>query len=388
MPTTTARSNKPEDAAMRTISAGILTGVNTIIKGDPGEGKTQKMETASKMSGRYTETLVVSTREPQDFLGYPTANDEEGVMEYYPLRWAVELNKHEKSTAIFDEFSLDADSFKATLQTFAEGRVGDTQFHKGVSCVAIMNPVEVSVGGVDLPAPVSNRFIHVDWQFNEQEWLDNIMTDFEAQPRLPLEEITGVALNDQDTIRGRSYVHSFIQKSRHLLNPGAPRDPEAAANPWPSPRSWTYLANILGCLKKEDEDAIYIAAKGAVGEAAAGPFMTYLRDLDLIDPRKALADPESVDFDGKRIDLVTTLLSSVEAMVLQDADQWWRPAIDLLSVCADSKRRDISVPAAGKILNAKPRGKKVPRAFRDSLMPLLHRSGMVREAADDEEDAA
>lgn len=376
------------NAEMRVIAAGILSGTNIVISGDPGEGKTAKIESACKLSGYHSETLVTSTREPQDFLGYPTANDEEGVMEYYPLRWAVELNKHKKSVAIFDEFSLDADAFKATLQTFAERRVGDLQLGKNVTCLAIMNPVEVSVGGLDMPAPVSNRFIHVDWNFDSNEWLANIMTNFEHQEPVSLEDMTGINPSSRDSIRGRSYVHGFIQKSQHLLNPKAPRDPEKASKPWPSPRSWTYLANILGCLRPDDHEAIYIAACGAVGKAAATSFATYMRDLDLIDPIEAMNSPKSVDFDNERIDIVLTLLSAVEANVISDSLRWWKPALNLLVRCSKSKRRDIAVPAAEKILNHQPKGQKIPAAFRTSLMPLLSRAGMVAEAESEEEDVA
>lgn len=371
---------------MRVIAAGILSGVNILVSGDPGEGKTAKLESASALSGYHTETLVTSTREPQDFLGYPTANEEEGVMEYLPLRWAVELNKHRKSLAIFDEFSLSVDSFRATLQTFAERRVGDVQLKDSVTCLAIMNPVEVSVGGVDLPAAVSNRFLHVNWNFDTDEWLANIMTNFKNQDPISLEEITGLNPSSSDRIRGRAYVHGFIQKSRHLLKPGAPRDPEAASKPWPSPRSWTYLANILGCLRPDDEDAIYAAASGAVGKAAASDFSTYMRELDLIDPVEAMRNPKSVDFDGKRIDIILTLLSSVEANVFADSDQWWKPAMNLLVACAKSKRRDIAVPAAEKILNNQPKGQKIPEAFRTSLLPLLDRAGLVSDDADEKEE--
>lgn len=364
-------------AEMRLIGAGVLSGVNLLIKGDPGEAKTAKIESLAQKWGYYSETVVVSNREPQDFLGYPSPNTEENVMEYLPLRWAHSLNQHEKSLAIFDEFSLGSDCFAATLQVFAERRVGDIQLHGSVSALAIMNPVEVSVSGASLPAPVSNRFVHLDWKFDRREWLDNIVSGFENIETPSIEALLGFIPSHASIVRGRSLVRAFLESAPHHIKPGAPRDPEVAEKPWASPRTWTYLAELLGHLHPDDHEAITLAAQGAVGDGAAAEFVAYLRSHSLYDPYEAMDDPDSVDFTDS-IDLVIALISSVEAITLADPKKYWTKGMGVMTACAASNRKDLALPFSRRILNIRPRDKRMPRAFGEHFGDLLEATGKVK----------
>ena len=362
---------------MRVIYAGILSGTNTLIIGDPGEGKTAKMEATTTKWGYYTDTIVVSNREPQDFIGYPSPNEDDQVMEYLPLRWANRLNDHPKSLAIFDEFSLGSACFAATMQFFAERRIGDIQLHGGVSAVAIMNPVEVSVNGSELPAPMSNRFVHVKWKFDQQEWLDNLVSGFDNIEPPETEAAMGMVADDKSILWGRSIVRAFLSKKTNLLNPGAPRDPLVASKPWPSPRTWTYLSDMLGHIHPEDYDAINLAARGAVGDGAASEFLSYMKSHNLFDPEMAMADPKSVDYTGP-VDIVVALLSGVEAIGLDDPDRW-EDAIGVMSACAESQRTDMALPFSRRLIAARPRGKKIPRSFADKFSDLLDATGRVKK---------
>ena len=362
---------------MRVIFAGVLSTTNILIEGDPGEGKTAKMESTSRKWGYYTDTIVVSNREPQDFLGYPSANTAEQVMEYYPLRWSKELNEHKKSLAIFDEFSLGSDCFPATMQFFAERRIGDIQLHDGVSAIAIMNPVEVSANGAELTAPMSNRFIHVKWKFDQQEWLDNLVSGFDNIEPPDIMETMGMVADDKSILWGRSIVRAFLSQKRDVIRPGAPRDPLAASKPWPSPRTWTFLSDMLGHIHPQDYDAINLAARGAVGEGAASEFLSYMKSHNLFDPEMAMADPKSVDYTGP-VDIIIALLSGVEAIGLDDPDRW-EDAIGVMSACAESQRTDMALPFSRRLIAARPRGKKIPRSFADKFSDLLDSTGKVKK---------
>lgn len=277
-------------------------------------------------------------------------------MEYLPLRWAKRLNDSKKSLAIFDEFSLGSDCFAATMQFFAERRIGDIQLHDGVAAVAIMNPVDVSVNGSELPAPMSNRFIHVKWKFDQQEWLDNIVSGFDNVEAPVIEDMMGMVADDKSIMWGRSIVRAFLSKRPGYIRPGAPRDPVNAAKPWPSPRTWTYLSDMLGHIHREDYDAIGLAVRGSVGEGPAREFMSYLKSNNLLDPEAAMDDPKSVDYTSP-VDIVVALLAGVEAIGLNDADRW-SDAMGVMTACAASQRTDMALPFSRRLLQTIPAGRR------------------------------
>lgn len=118
--------------------------------------------------------------------------EDAGVVKYSTFQWAQNLITAENGLLFLDEFNTAAPStMKGMLRVVQEGWVGDTQLPDTVSIVAAMNPPENAVDAYDLPAPMANRMMHLDWVFDVQAWLDNVGTGFEHIFYPSLSELLG-----------------------------------------------------------------------------------------------------------------------------------------------------------------------------------------------------
>lgn len=365
----------PSSPFMRAFAAGVTSGVPTCIIGEPGQGKTASMEASTKNWGRHVETIIGSNRESTDFLGV-MVDGKDGVG-YAPFSWVKRLNAAKKSMLLLDEFNTSAPTtMKAMLRVVQERYVGDQKLNDGVSIVALMNPVETAVDAYDLPAPMANRMMHLDWVFDRNNWLDNVGTGF-ANTNLPtLESLLGGDPAVRKAIVSGA-VTAFLRARPHLLDPAVPTDPTKAGGAWPSPRSWTNAIEVLSHLDALDEEAAYLVVKGCVGEGAAIEYFEWVAEQDLHDPLEVLDRPDGlVDWANERSDRLFALLQGIAALGLAKPELW-KKAVIVMAACADNSGKgrgkpDAALPGAEKLLNNRPAGVKaidarVQRAFADLL---------------------
>jgi len=198
---------------MRALAAGIAANVPTLMWGGPGEIKTAFTENASKTWGRECKTIVGSTREAPDFLGVMVEN--KGTISYSTFNWVTELNDAAQGLLFLDEFNTAAPStMKGMLRVVQERYVGDVKLNDSVAILAAANPVESAVDAYDLPAPMANRMMYLDWVFPEEFWLENIATDFKnvVYPQLS-------SLLTGDTVTRRANVAGAVT-AYHKHNKG------------------------------------------------------------------------------------------------------------------------------------------------------------------------
>lgn len=140
----------PGSPFQRALAAGVEARVPTAVIGEPGQGKTATMESATSGWGRHIETVIGSNREATDFLGVMI--EDKGAIKYSSFQWVKNLNNAAKGLLLLDEFNTSAPStMKGMLRVVQEGYVGDTKPNDSVSIVALMNPIETAV-------PPPNRF--------------------------------------------------------------------------------------------------------------------------------------------------------------------------------------------------------------------------------------
>jgi MoxR-like ATPase len=360
---------------MRAFAAGVVSGTPTCVIGEPGQGKTASMEAATKNWGRHVETIIGSTRESTDFLGV-MVDGKDGVG-YAPFSWVNRLNAAKKSLLILDEFNTSAPTtMKGMLRMVQERFVGDTKFNDGVSIVALMNPVETAVDAYDLPAPMANRMMHLDWVFDRNNWLENVGTGF-ASANLPsLESMLGSDPEVRKAIVSGA-VTAFLRARPNLLDPAVPTDPTKAGGAWPSPRSWTNAITVLSHLDAFDDEAAFLVVKGCVGEGAAVEYFKWVAEQDLHDPLEVLDRPDGlVDWAHERSDRLFALLNAVASLGVSKPELWKKATI-VMAACADGSgagrgKPDAALPGAQKLLNNRPAGTKsidsrVQSAFADLL---------------------
>lgn len=355
---------------MRAYAAAVKAGVPVVHTGDPGQAKTATIEGCAKAWGRHAETLIGSTRESTDFLGVMVETD--GVVKYSTFQWAQNLITAENGLLFLDEFNTAAPStMKGMLRVVQEGWVGDTQLPDSVSIVAAMNPTETAVDAYDLPAPMANRMMHLDWVFDVQSWLDNVGTGFEHITYPSLDELLGAdAVSRKAAVAGA--VTTYLRSRPNLLTPKPPTDPVKAGGAWASPRSWTNVINVLAQLDRYDEEAAFLVVKGLVGEGYATEYFSWLAAADLYDPAEVIDGTVTVDWKKERADRLFALVQAVATLGLAGDADLWRKATLVLAKCANGGKPDVAFPSAQKLANNMPKGVRgIPQQFADAFMDLF-----------------
>lgn len=352
----------------RALAAAVNAQVPVVIKGEPGQGKTAKISGLGKAWGHHTEVVIGSTRESTDFLGVMIEND--GVVSYSSFQWVENLNAADKGLLFMDEFNTAGPStMKAMLRVVQEGWVGDTKLGDHVAIIAAMNPTETAVDAYDLPAPMANRMLHLDWVFDSAEWIEGVGTGF-AHTSYPSLR----ALLAEDPIARKAAVAgavtTFLRYKPQLLTPEVPTNPSDAGGAWPSPRSWTNAIEVLAQLEAGDDEAALVVLVGLVGGGATTEFMAWSESNDLYNPAEVLEDPSIVDWSDARADRLFSLVNSVTMLGLTMEGSWKKAAM-VLTACAVGGKPDVAMPGAQKLINNQPAGNRMPSAFKAAFMELF-----------------
>lgn len=361
---------------MRAFAACVRATVPAILWGSPGIGKTAKLTAYMEAWNRHLEVVIGSYREASDFLGLPTEGPDGTTTEYLTPGFAQRLNAAESGALFLGELSTAGPSIqKAMLRLLQERYAGEEKLGDHVAIFADANPPEQAADGWDLPAPVANRLVHLDWHFDADEWLDNVVTDFEHQVVYGMDELLGDGA-DADKARVKGLVTAFLRTKPHLLNPGPPQDDEAAGKAWPSPRSWTNAMTVLAELDPSDEEAALLVVKGTVGEGAAKEFFAWVATADLHDPAEVLRNPDLVRWGNERPDRLFALTNGITALVLMRGDKKsWEQGVRALTACAEGGRPDVALPGMRTLLSHMPEGAKIPAAARAAFADLFQRTG-------------
>ena len=354
---------------MRVIAAHVKGNVPPMIWGDPGQAKSAKIAAAAEKSGYLVGVIIGSIREATDYLGLPVEQEIEieGVMVngvvYTPPMWAVMANKAKKAMLIFDELTTSAPStMKAMLRVLQERFAGDLKLADHVRIICIGNPPETGVDAMDLPAAIANRMGHVEWEFDADEWLNHVTTDFVHTNATPIEDmVTGGS--DADKARVGGWVTGYLRTQLNDIKPPVPTDPIKAGRAWASPRSWTNVISVLSQVDARDEDAQKLIVTGLVGKDMATKFFAWLAVSDLADPETVLNDPHCVDWSAERADRVFAMMSSVESLVSFRKDaKTWAKAMEVMCVVAEQGKPDVIMPVAANLMSRlRPDGTKFDR---------------------------
>ena len=279
------------------LAIAIAAKVPVLLTGLPGQGKTATINGIAQQYGLLLRTLVASQRDPADLNGLPYVDQATGSVHLYPQQWAKDLAAASgrvpggtSSILFFDEISTAPPALQAAcLRILGERVVGDLQLPDDVAIVLAQNPPEFAADGWDLAAPLANRVVHLDWELPADYVADGLARGF-GQVRVPSFEQSEV---DEAQQRARIMVASFLKHRPELLAT-VPRSDGERAKPFPSPRSWEFVARLAGLADAAGatQGTRNMLIVGAVGSGPGLEFATWLDNLDLPDPEQILAKPE------------------------------------------------------------------------------------------------
>lgn len=365
----------PSTPMMRAFAAGVRANVPTLLWGPPGVGKTAKLTAYLTAWDFQLEVVVGSVREATDYLGLPTEG-EDRTTEYLTPGFARRLNRAEKGALFLSELSTAGPSVqKAMLRLIQERYAGDEKLGDHVAIFADANPPEQAADGWDLPGPVANRLMHLNWHFDADEWLSGVITDFNHQTVHPIDAMLGNG-SDEDKARVKGLVTAFLKAHPALLAPPPPVDDTVAGKAWPSPRSWTNAMAVLSELDPADEEAALLVSKGCVGDGAAREYFAWVATSDLHDPAEVMDTPTMVEWGRERPDRLFALTTGITALVLLRGTKVdWDKGTRALTACAEGGRPDVALPGMRTLLSNLPDGARILARTRDAFADLFQRTG-------------
>jgi MoxR-like ATPase len=159
-------------SAKRAIRKAIKVRRPVFLWGPPGIGKSDLVKQIGEEADREVIDVRLALWEPTDIKGIPYYNADQGKMVWAP---PSELPVDEDSTAIIflDELNSAPPAVQAAAyQLILNRRVGTYKLPKGVDIVAAGNREGDRGVTYRMPAPLANRFVHIEMKVDFDDFQD------------------------------------------------------------------------------------------------------------------------------------------------------------------------------------------------------------------------
>lgn len=273
--------------AMQTPTPKGHTGIPVLLWGKPGIGKSSFLEGLNAEEFPVL-TLIASIHDPTDFSGLPIHH--EGQVRYAIPEWVNQFSQDGDGLLFLDELTTAPPSVQAALlRVVLERRVGFHPLPNGVRIVAAANPPDMITGGWELSPPLRNRFVHLNWEMPARVYLEGLQNGWEKATLPQIDPAEHEKLLPTWKVK----VAAFLKRTPNLLS----SSPEDDMYGFASPRTWDFVASLmtscdlLGQAPTEEQVASKASislVKGCIGEGAALPFLSFLKDLKLPDSEEVL----------------------------------------------------------------------------------------------------
>ena len=216
--------------------------------GPPGIGKSDIVKQIAEETEREVIDVRLSLWEPTDIKGIPFYNSKSNSMEWAP---PIELPQDPDSTAVLflDELNSAAPATQAAAyQLVLNRRVGKYTLPKGVSIVAAGNRETDKGVTYRMPAPLANRFLHLELKHNYDDW-----QEWAVLNKISDQVVGYLGFAKQD-------LYDF--------------DPRSSSRSFATPRSWSFVSELLA---DDDltEGTLTDLVSGAIGDGLAVKFMAH-----------------------------------------------------------------------------------------------------------------
>ena len=246
--------------------------------GPPGAGKSDVVAQIAASLGYELRDVRLSLCDPTDLKGFPTIDKDLNQMVWIPADFLPPMmvkkgNKlvpnESKGILFLDEMNQAPQAVQgAAYQLTLDRRIANYILPANWVIVAAGNRSSDRSIAHAQPAALSNRFMHIDFEVNMDDWYNWATTN-------------NISPLTRAFIRFRpNLLHSF----------------DAATNPraFPTPRSWSFVDRIVG--QGLDTAIEFELIKGTVGEGAAAEYQAFVKlakDLPSID--QILMAPEKTE---------------------------------------------------------------------------------------------
>lgn len=296
------------DVQTAIMRAAMTADVPLLLWGPPGSGKTASVLLMAKEAGAHVEILIGSTLDPADVGGMPVPDHATGTLRIAAPDWARRLRSAldagRQAWLFLDEISTAPPSVQAPLLRVVHGRhVAGIDLH-GCRVVAAANRADSAADGGTISAAMGNRWCHVEYSLDPATWIAGELGGW-GEPAT------------QEVAAARGSICAFIRRNPTALLAMPPAG-KADSDAWPSPRSWSHAALMLGAAGMRSAAAERIVA-ACVGAPTASEWMMYQTSLSLPDPEDVLAGRAPLPARGD--EAYATLAAVVAAALSQHDDR-------------------------------------------------------------------
>ncbi len=296
--------------------------------GPPGIGKSELVAGIAEDLGGLMIDIRLSQMEPTDLRGIPFYNKDNGKMDWAPpieLPDAELASQYPIVVLFMDEMnSAPPATQAAAYQLILNRRVGKYVLPDNVVMVAAGNRDSDKGVTYRMPSPLANRFVHLEMRVDFDSW-----QTWAVNNRI-----------HKDVVGYLSFAKGDLFDF----------DPRSAGRSFATPRSWTFVSELLD----EDNDAgLTDLVAGAVGEGMAVKFMAHRKvSGQMPDPIEVL-NGKVTDLKVKEVSAMYSLTISL-CYELKDAydkangklDKWNGMADNFFRFIMDNFNTELVVMAA------------------------------------------
>ena len=271
-------------SAKKAIRKAIQKRRPAFLWGPPGIGKSDVVKQIGEDMNREVIDVRLALWEPTDIKGIPYYNAQMGTMTWAP---PAELPVDPESNAIIflDELNSAPPAVQAAAyQLILNRRVGTYELPKGVDVVAAGNREGDRGVTYRMPAPLANRFVHLEMKVDFDDW-----QDWATLNKIHPEVVGYVGFAKQD-------LYDF--------------DPKSPSKSFATPRSWSFVSDLLND-DDVDTDTLATLVAGAVGDGLANKFMAHRKIAGKLPKADDILDGKVKDLQIKEVSAMYSLTVSL-----------------------------------------------------------------------------
>jgi hypothetical protein len=239
-------------AAKRAVQKAFKHNRPLFLWGPPGIGKSEIVHQIGNTIDAHVIDIRLSLWDPTDIKGIPYFDSTINKMVWAPpseLPDEQMASQHKNVILFMDEMNSAAPAVQAAAyQLVLNRRVGTYKLPDNVLIVAAGNREADKGVTYRMPAPLANRFIHLEMKVDFDDWFEWATAN-----------------------RIHKDVAGFLQFSKKDLYDF---DPKSNSRSFATPRSWTFVSDLLAD-DDGDENTLADLISGGVGEGLAIKFMAH-----------------------------------------------------------------------------------------------------------------
>jgi len=220
--------------------------------GPPGIGKSEIVEQIGESINAHVIDVRLSLWDPTDIKGIPYFDANIGKMVWgAPAELPDEAmsQMHEKIILFLDEMNSAAPAVQAAAyQLILNRRVGEYRLPDNVMIVAAGNREGDKGVTYRMPAPLANRFLHLEMKHNFDDWFQWAVDHGIHQ------DVVGYLTFSKDSL------YTF--------------DPKSSSRSFATPRSWSFVSEIIEDDDIDEGTAVDLIS-GTIGEGLAVKFVAH-----------------------------------------------------------------------------------------------------------------